>query len=391
MAQTFDIRFDAAGNSFGWRGGGRLSVDSQGMSFALKSGLAALLARQRSRRIPAEKIREVYREGEVLRVEFATDENPRATLPFRARDRDSAAQIVQLLPTSRTIELEQTTPVPARRAAGAWPWVLGAAVPTVGGVLVMVLQPNEEQPSAAMLERARVIEAPPMPVAAGTASAPLEFEGEPITADEARKLAILAEDPVDWTKPPPRSSGTTSTQHAPRPESSLASLPVAESSLPAVQPEPEVESFVPMDVPDIEVHPDTVVVRIQRTALAHGIARGLLGAFDATANELTADYENEFERFTRGTLDARAFANRLDALELRWRGVGERILGTRRYDEPALAGLRATLLNAVIQQRMFMDGYAAGLRTNDPRKIDRAFKDLARAEEFMARAHEYVN
>ena len=79
MAQTFDIRFDAAGNSFGWKGGGRLSVDSQGMSFVLKRGLASLLARRISQRIPAENIREVYREGEALRVEFATDENPRVT------------------------------------------------------------------------------------------------------------------------------------------------------------------------------------------------------------------------------------------------------------------------------------------------------------------------
>src|SRR5689334_17224820 len=72
MARTFDIRFDAAANSFGWSGGGKLSVDTQGMSFALKRGIASLLARSRSQRIPADRIIEVYREGDALRVEFAT-------------------------------------------------------------------------------------------------------------------------------------------------------------------------------------------------------------------------------------------------------------------------------------------------------------------------------
>ena len=92
MARTFDIRFDAAANSFGWRGGGRLSVDTQGLSFALKRGIASLLARRRSQRIPADRIIEVYREGDALRVEFATDDNPRAVLPFWARNREAAVR-----------------------------------------------------------------------------------------------------------------------------------------------------------------------------------------------------------------------------------------------------------------------------------------------------------
>ncbi len=141
MAQSFDIRFaksggiaalfEAAENSFGWRGDGRLSIDAQGMSFALKRGIASLLAhpRPRSQRIRAESIKDVYREGESVRIEFTTDENPRAILPFWTRDRDTAAQIVQLLPTSRTIELENgADQVRERKMAPRTPLMLALAM-----------------------------------------------------------------------------------------------------------------------------------------------------------------------------------------------------------------------------------------------------------------------
>jgi hypothetical protein len=138
MAQTFDIRFDAAGNSFGWKGGGLLRIDGQGLSFALKRGIASLLARRKSQRIPADKIREVYREGEVLRVEFATDEIPRATLPFRVRDRDTAAHIMQLLPTSRTVEVDDG-PVDPRGNPTHPAWIGPVAIVLVLAAAVWVV------------------------------------------------------------------------------------------------------------------------------------------------------------------------------------------------------------------------------------------------------------
>jgi hypothetical protein len=117
MPHTFDIRFDrteglaalleAPTNSFRWKGSGRLSIDAQGISIAVRRGLLSLLARDRTRRIPAANLKEVFREGAALRVEFATDQTPRAALRFWAGDRATAAQIVQLLPTLRTIELEE--------------------------------------------------------------------------------------------------------------------------------------------------------------------------------------------------------------------------------------------------------------------------------------------
>lgn len=116
MTQTFDIRFErtaglasffaAAENAFRWKGAGRLSIDPQGISIAARRGLTTLFARRASQRIPAADLREVYREGAALRVEFKTGDQPRVVLPFWAPDRDTAAEIVRLLPTSRTVELE---------------------------------------------------------------------------------------------------------------------------------------------------------------------------------------------------------------------------------------------------------------------------------------------
>jgi hypothetical protein len=119
MAQTFEIRFarsagfaglfEAPANSFRWKGAGRLSIDAQGISIALKRGLLNWSWRARSRRIDAERLTEVYREGDELRLEFATDQSPRNQLPIWASTTGAAAEIVSLLPTRHTVELEHST------------------------------------------------------------------------------------------------------------------------------------------------------------------------------------------------------------------------------------------------------------------------------------------
>src|SRR4029078_9108915 len=75
----------------------------------------------------------------------------------------------------------------------------------------------------------------------------------------------------------------------------------------------------------------------------------------------------------------------------RWRKVSDRTRQTRRFNYLSLTSLRATLLTVVIQQRVFLTGYAAGLRAGDQDRIDRAFKDLARADDMLALARKYVN
>jgi hypothetical protein len=114
---TFDIRFakseglaalfEAPVNRRGWKGRGKLSIDSQGISIAVKRGLLTLFS-GRSRRFAAQDLAEVYREGDSLRLAFDLDAS-REVLPIWAQGRDAAAEIVKLLPTRQTVELEHST------------------------------------------------------------------------------------------------------------------------------------------------------------------------------------------------------------------------------------------------------------------------------------------
>lgn len=113
MAHDFEIRFarsaglagllEAPANPFRWKGGGRLSVDAQGIRIEARRAFKWFGAS--SRRITAHQLTEAYREGEAVRLEFNTRAT-RSTLSFWARTASDAARIVQLLPTVRTVELQ---------------------------------------------------------------------------------------------------------------------------------------------------------------------------------------------------------------------------------------------------------------------------------------------
>jgi len=119
MAQTFDIRFarsaglaglfEEPANEFRWKGAGRLSIDAAGISIAVKRGLLGLFSRAQSRRITPDSLIHVYREGNALRLEFSTHDSRRAVLPIWLEDRDAAEKIVTLLPTQRSVELDDDT------------------------------------------------------------------------------------------------------------------------------------------------------------------------------------------------------------------------------------------------------------------------------------------
>ena len=78
---------------------------------ASSAGCSRLFGGKRTQRIPTENLRAVYREGDALRVEFQDGETARIVLPFWADDRETAAKIVRLLPTSQTVEIEHSTDV----------------------------------------------------------------------------------------------------------------------------------------------------------------------------------------------------------------------------------------------------------------------------------------
>jgi hypothetical protein len=154
VAQTFDIRFaktaglagffEAPGNRFGWKGSGKLSIDAHGISVAVQRGLTNLFARRRSHRVAAGEITQVYREGDALRLEFGS-ESQRHILPIWAAGRSDAEQIVKLLPTTSTVELEHATGPTQRFRLDrmALFWVLLSVMVVVAG-LGLVLRTVEQ-------------------------------------------------------------------------------------------------------------------------------------------------------------------------------------------------------------------------------------------------------
>jgi hypothetical protein len=117
-------------NSFGWVGPGTLCFDDQGVHVSAKR--LTLLGLQRARVIiqPTE-IHDVYREGNTVQVDLRGGTR-RRFFRFWAPSTAAAAEIVRLLPTKRTIELETTSPdrhsPGASRRSASWQLPLAATL-----------------------------------------------------------------------------------------------------------------------------------------------------------------------------------------------------------------------------------------------------------------------
>jgi hypothetical protein len=109
LPRTFPVRFNptpgvAAQNSYRWVGAGSVLLDEQGIQVTAKR-LTLLGLRRTEHFIHRSEILEVYREGDTIRIDLQ-DEARRSFVRFWAEDAARAAEIVRLLPTTRTIELE---------------------------------------------------------------------------------------------------------------------------------------------------------------------------------------------------------------------------------------------------------------------------------------------
>ena len=200
------------------------------------------------------------------------------------------------------------------------------------------------------------------------------------TPDEARKLAMLAEDPVDWTASPPSSARAVAE----------AAARDARMALVGVTEDAEVDGFVPMEIPEINV--PLTVVPIKQTSLAYATARDLLDAFEAEARTLTENYRREREAFDKEALDCQTFADRLDALEPRWRRVSDTTLQNRAYNDLSAHQLARDLADrghpaARLPRPATPPGCARATRTgsNAHSRIWRAPRSM------LARARQYVN
>ena len=154
MAQTFDIRFarsaglaallEVPENRFRWKGVGLLRIDSRGISIGVKRGLRILLGGKRTQRILSENLRAVYREGEALRLEYKSG-STNEVLPFWADSRDAAAQIVRMLPTRQTVEIEETTNFTKPPADQRVLTMLGIALAAIAAGTWAVYQRGQQQ------------------------------------------------------------------------------------------------------------------------------------------------------------------------------------------------------------------------------------------------------
>ena len=195
MAHSFDIRFarsaglaawfEAPANHFGWKGAGRLSIDTEGISIAVRRGLATWFTR-RTHRIPATELTQVFREGDALRLEYGADDR-RQVLPIWATHRAVAEQIVKLLPTLRTVEIDEPS-APRRfrwdRTLLAWP-LLVAAIAVVTWLVLRYQssrpvpeapRPVAEAPSVESSESAAAVASPlPITLSAPELQSPLDI------------------------------------------------------------------------------------------------------------------------------------------------------------------------------------------------------------------------
>jgi hypothetical protein len=172
MSHSFDVRFarstgfvawlQASPNRLRWKGAGRLSIDAEGISIAVKRGLTTLFA-PRSRRISAHDLTEVYREADALRLEFNAADS-REVLPLWASGSDAAAEIVKLLPTQRTVELEHSTarPPPYRLdwSAVGWLVIAGLALAALVSALQRLYAPPDVPSTPAPRTRVESVPSP---------------------------------------------------------------------------------------------------------------------------------------------------------------------------------------------------------------------------------------
>jgi hypothetical protein len=377
MAQTFDIRFarsaglaallEAPGNRYRWKGGGLLSIDAQSISFTVKRSLLELFSRNRTQRIPAENLREVYREGEALRVEFQTEEIARAVLPFWVDDRDVAARIVRLLPTSHTVELEHSTSATQSAPPRADWRVLGSlfAVLALIAALAWALYQGTQAPIAAS-----ALPAPAAAVPLPSAATPSPGAATPEVPD-ADAASIEVEAPAATL---PASAGS----------------PLLDSSR-FIEPDPLVLTPPgPLPLPRDYVRSEDFVIPIPRSTPAYAVAQREVAVFEREAAALESDYRNARDLLTAGGFSTEEFATRLDQLEMRWWEVTFRIFDNDGLADPVLLDLRAAMLGGARLWRGFLSTYAAGLRKRDHVMIASAFDLLARAQELQSRARLFL-
>jgi hypothetical protein len=418
MAQTFEIRFarsaglaailEAPSNSFHWTGNGSLSIDAQGISVAVRRGLLSLLGVDRMRRIPASDLKEVFREGEALRVEFAANDTARGSLRFWATDRDTAARIVRLLPTSRTVELEESAALGEFRVNRRIALILGLVLAVVAGTIIAISLRDPRQTSDQRLttsEQPASLEPAPLPDLATPALK--NTDGTPSSdtpgARAPRAAIVPASSAPAGTVDP---SGTTSATRQATPDTPAGATSSATSTSDGTTAATEAgvapadSKLALLDAPTFappplappapaSTHP--IVTPIPHGTPSFNRALRQLALFGSESDDLLAEYDAYLNRFRNGQIGVGEFTKRLSELEKLWLNVTSRIQEAQDFADPLLVDLRATLLACAGERRSFLSSFSRGTATADQQSIKSAAEHEARAVELDQRARRYID
>lgn len=388
MPHTFDIRFartaglaailEAPGNAFRWKGSGRLSIHPESITIAVKRGMTTLFAVDRSRRIEAANLKEVYREGDALRLEFTSAGAMRNVLPFWVGDAEVAAEIVRLLPTQRTVELEHRTDSSARKYRFDWrlvTWLITGVLALGIGALVLqrflapsaVEAPSMERaiPAVESVTLPPTEESVPIPLDAPSVAAPM-VEQSPTTAPTTDIPLVSA--PVELSPPDFLAPTTDMVDETPA---------IAPAEREAAMPNADVRSRVRV----VRVATRDGVVPIVPTDAAYATARRQLDFFEAETATLRADFI-----YVRDSPTAEI----VNAFEERWWNLSERIYLSPEFDHPAIRMQLQAELAVSRSWRMALSYYAEGVRTGDKRWTARALAEIEFAEALAARVRLYV-
>ncbi len=136
-------------NSFHWIGAGTLRIGQRGVTIVGRRRGLMWIARDERRFIPSSEIRNVYREADAIRIELRELTARKQFFRFWAGSLKAAATIVALLPTARTVEIDEpaariprfATPTRPRQSSLWLPLATLGAIAVVVAVGVTLRQP----------------------------------------------------------------------------------------------------------------------------------------------------------------------------------------------------------------------------------------------------------
>ncbi|HEY8509033.1 MAG TPA: hypothetical protein VIL32_11790 [Steroidobacteraceae bacterium] len=176
-------------NSFGWVGRGMLLFEPHGLRFrAARNRLLQFLRADHF--IALSEVAEVYREGNAIRVQLRSRDPSKPFVSFWASDPASAANIVGLMPTAATVELDEPITFKRKTRRQHPAWMLAAAL--LAAVVLAAAWKMMQRGSETEIASTPVVAATPA-VASRTETAPAPPVEVDLIAQDLERFLIRKE------------------------------------------------------------------------------------------------------------------------------------------------------------------------------------------------------